>query len=364
MDFRMYRRLTLSALLGTGLGFGATAFKWTGAKEPCKLTTPASGKVDIGEFINLGPKEDWGQVAYNISAKFPGSKPWLTWGVGAYTEHKTPLTDNQHEEVFTYLDGIGVEVYLEVRPGTTDVSSLIDTYVGKFKNHACIKGFGVDLEFWHNVSDADAKKLDDKLKSYNPAYRLFFKHWETAAMPPTYRGKGDLIFISTSSESAPATLIKGHADFANHFGTGPTAAACAFQIGYPADEPLGDNHVHNGPYDGWSKMQDPIKEWGDGLLKAITSPTQELGILWVTVKSDRIPWDLSKGATIPTTAILSKRFGSGAASFEGHFLRVRRNGSALTIGIADDLGGRSLTGRYFLLPDHVSSLNPGPSAAK
>jgi hypothetical protein len=344
MRTKSFRVMAVTIIMTMAISFGATAYKWTGAKEPCKLTTPKTGRVGIGEFINLGPKEDWGQVAYNIAPKFPGSTPWLTWGVGAYTEHKTPLTDIQHEEIFAYLDGIGVQVYLEVRPGSADVSALIDTYMTKFKKHACIKGFGVDLEFWHTVTDADAKKLDDKLKTYNPDYRLFFKHWETGYMPPTYRGKGDLIFISTSSESPPAELIKGHAAFANHFGTGATAAACAFQIGYPADEPLGDNHTYGGVYDGWSKMADPIKEWGDALLKAVTSPTQELGMIWVTVKSDRFAWDLTKGAIIPTTSIafgVPKLRGTQTEP-QGTILSFRNNPSLMPLSVAT---WRNLTGQ-------------------
>jgi hypothetical protein len=349
-------------LLSAGVASAAASFKWTGGKQPGKLTTPKTGQVNIGEFINLDTPEDWGNVVFNVNNKFPGSKPWITWGVGAWPEHNAPLSDDKHEAYLTYFDGLGVEVYLEVRPGSANVVTLIDTYMKKFSKHPCIKGFGVDMEFytWKGNKDDDAKAMDDKVKSFNPAYRMFFKHWEAGNMPK-YRGKGDMIFFSTSSESAPANLIKGHADFCNTFApNGVPTAACAFQIGYPADEPLGNNHVHNGPYDGWSAMKDPIKEWGDALLKQITSSTMELGMVWVTVKSERIPWDLTKGANIPTLVRATE-------PMHGRFLRVQRDGSRMTLKLADgaeiavpaaaDVAGRKIplsgvsgpaSGRYYL----------------
>ena len=344
----------MGAALGTVLAMGgaeaATAWKWVGGKQPGKITTPKTGQVNIGEFINLGSKEEWGHVIYNVANKFPTAKPWITWGVGTWPEHSAPLSDEKHEEYLTYLDGLGAEAYLEVRPGAASVTGLIDTYMKKFGKHSCVKGFGVDLEFyqWKGDKDADAKAMDDKLKSYNPAYRLFFKHWETGNMPK-YRGKNDMIFFSTSSESAPATLIQGHASFCNTFtATGTPTVACGFQIGYPADEPLGNNHVHNGPYDGWSKYNDPIKEWGDALLKAVTSTTAELGFVWVTVKSERIPWDLSKGATIPTVVRPDR-------PMAGRFLKVDRDGARMRLVLGgaplDVPAGANVLGRKLTLSE-------------
>ncbi|MDB5049289.1 MAG: hypothetical protein JWO30_2360 [Fibrobacteres bacterium] len=345
-------------MLAAGLGSAATAFKWTGGKQPGKLTTPKTGQVNIGEFINLASKEEWGQVVFNIANKYPGSKPWITWGVGTWPEHSQPITDAQSDEALKYLDDLGVQIFLEVRPGSANVVSLIDTYVKRYSSLKNLRGFGVDLEFytWKGNKDADAKLMDDKLKSFNPDYRMFFKHWEATNMPKN-NAKGDMIYFATSSEDAIPGIIAGHSKFANTL----APSAVAFQIGYPADEPLKGGHVHfSTDYDGWGKMQDPIKEWGDGLLKAVTSNTQELGFVWVTVKSERIPWDLTKGANIPTFVAVSK-------PFQGRFLRVERNGSRLTLRLgggadiivpaAADIMGRKVTianatgpagGRYYL----------------
>ena len=288
--------------------------------------------------------------------------------------HKTPLTDAQHEEALTYLDGIGVNVYLDSRNCGEPVAFL-DAQMKKFGKHKSLKGFGFDLEFFQGgcgdngavVSDVVAKALDDKLKSFNPAHRLFFKHWAAANMPKTYRGKGDLIFICTASERSPESLWKSGADFCNAFAPGGVAtAACGAQIGYPADEPLGDNHTYNGPYDGWSRFKDPIKEWGDAYLAGITSKTQEVGIDWVTYRSERIPWDLTKGAVIPSAV-------TGDMPGERSLLRAARNGSILSVAPGQlrlertsapvtDLAGCRIparpigvaAGRYFLKADEVS----------
>lgn len=340
-------RIIIAAMCaGAVLANAAPAWKWAGGKQPGKITTPKTGKVNIGEFINLGPKEEWAHVIYNVANKAPGARPWVNWGVGSWPEHNAPLSDEKHEEHLAYFDALGVDVFLEVRPGSASVTGLIDTYLKKFGKHPSIKGFGVDLEFyqWKGNKNDDAKAMDDKLKSYNPAYRLFFKHWEAGNMP-TYRGKNDMIFFSTSSESSPATLIQGHANFCNSFtATGTPTVACGFQIGYPADEPLGDNHVHNGPYDGWSKWQDPIKEWSDALLKAVTSPTAELGFVWVTVKSERIVWDLSKGANIPTAVRPERAAGRFlTAERDGARLRLSLGGAPMDIPAGANLLGRKIT---------------------
>jgi hypothetical protein len=349
------------SILCSAMVQAATKYAFVGPKQPGKLTTPATGRVNIGEFINLNSPEEWGQVIFNIASKYPDAKAWVTWGIGPYPELKTPLTDDQHEAAFTYLDGLPVSVFLETRPGGgANMVNLIDTYFKKFGKHKCLRGFGIDLEFYKAVSDADAKAMDEKLKSFNPEYRLFFKHWETGYMPKTYRGKGDLIFMSTSSEETPTSLIKQHADFCNSFSN----SACGAQIGYPADEPSGPNHSHptsGASYDGWDKFKDPIKDWGDLFLKAVTSNTMEMVFTWVTVKSERFAWDLTKGATIPSSV-------APELPSRGRFLRAERTGSGLTLKLADglsqisvpaaaDIMGRKVvaaqgagfaSGRYFL----------------
>ena len=278
------------------------AYKWTGAWQPTRISSGdgiTALDIKIGKFINV-PKQALAQVIFNVNNRFPGSKAWSTWAVGDM-QNLTPghngLSDQQHEDYLTYMDELGVTVFLEIFPSKkagTDVLKEIDLWLGKFKHHKSIGGFGVDLEYYEKASDAAAKSWDEQIKSHNPSYRLFIRHYDPAFMPPTYRGKGDLIFVDFASEATVEELSKGFASWANRFA--PTA--CAFQIGYPADEDgmNGSNSL------GWWKLKDPIKEWGNMILPQIKNPEQELGLIWVTAKSGKSyhkQWDLTNGAKIP-----------------------------------------------------------------
>jgi len=268
--------------------------KWAGMRNPCKLSaedglnTKQLGKK-IGTFIPLASKEEWAVTIKNVSAKFPQARPWATWAVGDLKDAK-PLSPETHEEYLSHMDAQGIDIFLELWPSGKDVPAEIYTWLAKFKHHPCVKGLSIDLEYHKpKLDDATAKLWDERLKSHNPSYRLMLKHWEEARMPPTYRGKGDLIFVNTSSEASIDALNDDFAKWADKFA--PTAVA--FQIGYPADEDGMDGSNQTG----WWKLNDPIKDWGNSLLSKIKSPTQEVGILWVCAKSSKTynaKWDLTK----------------------------------------------------------------------
>jgi hypothetical protein len=292
----------------------AQTYTWTGMRNPCKrsaedgLTAKQLGKK-IGTFITLADKDEWAQAIFNVNGKFPGSRPWVTWAVGDLKD-ATPLTDAQHEEHLAHMDALGVDVFLEVWPSGADVNDLIDTYLGRFKHHPSVKGFGVDLEYHKpRPDDAVARMWDQRIKSHGKHYRMFLKHWELNYMPATYRGGGgsagagadagklDVIFINMSSEASIDALNKEFAEWANHF----APAAVAFQIGYPSDEDGIDGRKDKG----WWRLTDPIKDWGDQLRAMIKNPEQEVGLLWVCAKSGKsynAKWDLTKGATVPPKA--------------------------------------------------------------
>ncbi|CAG5000416.1 hypothetical protein DYBT9275_02459 [Dyadobacter sp. CECT 9275] len=280
----------------------APAYKYTGAWQPSRISA-ADGitalDIKIGKFINLS-REELAQVIFNVNNRFPGSKAWSFWAVGdmsALTPAHHGLTDAQHEAYLTYMDQLGVSVFLEIFPSKkagTNVSAEIDHWLGKFKHHQSIAGLGIDLEYYEKASDAAAKQWDEKIKSHNAAYRLFLRHYDPGFMPPTYRGKGDLIFVDFASEATVEDLTKGFATWANRFA--PTA--CVFQIGYPADE----DGMNGSSTLGWWKLKDPIRDWGNMILAQVKDPQQELGLIWVTAQSGKSyhqKWNLSKGAKIP-----------------------------------------------------------------
>lgn len=276
-------------------------YKWTGTWH---FTRTSSGDgitaldIKIGKNVLLTTNEAYAQSIYHVNNKFPGSTAWTTLAVGELsglipTARSMPAAEQ--EAYLSYMDKMQVRIFIELFPfKNQDVTGDIAIWLDKFKHHPSVAGVGIELEYFGKATDSLAKTWDEKIKSYNPAYRLFLRHYDPSHMPPNYRGKGDLIFVDDASEGAREDLNKGFADWANHFA--PTA--CAFQIGYPADEDgmNGNNTL------GWWKLQDPVKDWGNEILPLVTSPNQELGLIWVTVRSGKTyhqQWDLTKGAKLP-----------------------------------------------------------------
>jgi hypothetical protein len=292
---RYWCALILSSLVPTLLR-AADSFTWVGVRSPVKFSAEDSVtklSVKIGKFVALPNEKEWEHVIANVHGKFPNARPWVTLAVGELPEPSaTAPSPEAHAAFIQQMEKLGVDVYLEVWPKKADVAVLIDTWLGRFKRYKNVRGFGVDLEFYKPaVDDATAKAWDEKIKSYGADYRLFLKHWLIKQMPPTYRGKGDIIFICTGSEGPLPELNDTFSEWAAHF----SPSACAFQIGYPADEDGMDGKNDKG----WWALKDPIKNWGDTLLARTkaNNPKQQLGLLWVCVKSGKtynVGWDLTK----------------------------------------------------------------------
>ncbi|RZM28740.1 MAG: hypothetical protein EOO88_07710 [Pedobacter sp.] len=278
-------------------------YKWTGTWH---FTRTSNGDgvtaldIKIGNNVLLPNNQAYGQAIFNVTNKFPGSAPWSTLAVGELSKlipTAKSLSEKDQEAYLNYMDKIGVQVFIELFPfKQQDVLKDISQWLTKYKHHKCVAGVGIELEYFGKATDSLAKAWNEKIKSYSPTYRMFLRHYDPSFMPPIYRGSGDLIFIDDASEGLLEELNKGFADWANRFS--PTAVA--FQIGYPADEDgmNGSNEL------GWWKLKDPIKEWGSAILPLIKNPDQELGLIWVTVKSGKTyhkTWDLTTGAKMPAT---------------------------------------------------------------
>jgi hypothetical protein len=141
----------------------------------------------------------------------------------------------------------------------------------RYRHHPSVIGFGVDGE-WHQYSqhndwgvpidDESAEKWERLVKSYNPDYQLFLKHWDRKWMPKNYRG--DIIFVSDSQ----MFKNKNHmlSEFTEYWGKYFYPNTVFYQIGYPADKEL------------WRSFDNPIKKWGVSLAN---SHQQNIGIFWV-----------------------------------------------------------------------------------
>jgi hypothetical protein len=285
--------MKLILILCLTIGSANGALKWSGLRIPPKVSaedgvTNLSRK--IGVFTNL-TTEQAAHGVFNVQNRFQSSKPWVTLAVGKLPDAADVSVSARHM-LIERLNQLGVDVFLEIYPRkTNDVYGAIDLWLGEFKKHPNIKGLGIDLEYYKKVDDATAEAWEKKIKAYDSRYRMHLKHWDEAFMPPTFRG--DIIFINTSSEATVAALNDEFVKWAAHF----SPAACAFQIGYPADEDGMDGKRSGG----WWRLQDPIKNWGDQLLAKIANTNQEIGIIWVQVKSGKTYnafWDLTEGATL------------------------------------------------------------------
>jgi hypothetical protein len=230
----------------------------------------------------------WEQAIGAMTTYFPGSTPCGIWIVG--TMAKTPRfarlefpaggrsfpgiefePEDKHERYLSEFDKAGIKVFLQVEPANADMAILIDLVLGRYKRHPCVIGFGVDVE-WNKtadypktgmaVDDATARDWEAKVKSHNPSYRLFLKHWDQKWMPPTYRG--DIVFVDDSQIFPDMeSMIKEFSE-----GWAPTfyPNLVVFQIGYNSDKPW------------WSKLPDPPKTLGEAIRKMTR---QDIGIIWV-----------------------------------------------------------------------------------
>jgi len=279
----LIRAAALACALSAAAASAAT-FKWAGGKSPAKRgNTP--GKQ--GDFLVLSAPADWIQVVYNVQNRFPGSRPWVTWAVGPLREKAAAISDDQrqHQAHLDAFDAHGVDVFPEIWPAKgDDVPAAIHAWLKRLGGHPSVAGFGVDLEWYGGIDDATAEAWDRAVKSHDARYRLLLKHWDLAAMPKGYARKSDVICVDMSSEIDMAGLAREFAHWANEL----APAAVAFQTGYPWDEGW------------WKDLKDPIQDLGGRILEGITSSTQEVGILWVTVQSALTPrWDLTRGAVVP-----------------------------------------------------------------
>lgn len=230
---------------------------------------------------------EWQRAIEAMSGYFPGATPGAIWIVGGFKRPticrlmfpsegasfpNIEFADSDgHERFLSHFDRAGIRVFLQVEPANADVPTLIDLVLGRYGHHPCVIGFGVDVEWYREaerpewgvpVDDETARGWETRVRSHNPAYRLFLKHWDFNWMPPRYRG--EIVFIDDSQEfkNQEALLDEFQALWAERFFPNPVY----FQIGYNADKPW------------WQKLDNPPLDIGLALARRIR---QDCGIIWV-----------------------------------------------------------------------------------
>jgi hypothetical protein len=240
------------------------------------------GSYPNRQFPNSGY---WSYVGKQMAQKFNGYSPAGVWIVGLYLDSDEIMLNfpsqgvsvpsvefgstDQNEEYLTRFDNEGIKIWLQIEPGPASVDTLISIVLNRYKNHPCIAGFGIDVE-WLNaktnsggrtVTDAEAKRWEEKVKSINSSYTLFLKHYSQRWMPSTYRG--NILFIDDSQGfTSFSNIISEFKAWGNSFPKNNVG----FQFGYAADKPI------------WSQFADPPKQIGDELIKQIPNCS---AIFWV-----------------------------------------------------------------------------------
>ena len=185
------------------------------------------------------------------------------------TKYIQYASKDKFEDILTKFDEVGFNVWLQVEPGDNDLIEIAKIVFKQYGHHTCVKGFGIDLEWWYRgddgkgtkLSDENAKKIVNYVRSINPEYTVFAKHWDPKFMPSTYRD--GMIFVDDSQGFGTMGNVKSEfREWAEIFSDNPVI----FQIGYKADEEL------------WIKS--PV-DFAKTIINEVTKYNKHVGILWV-----------------------------------------------------------------------------------
>src|SRR5829696_1211352 len=108
----------LALIVGTA---SAATFKWTGMRNPCKVSAE-DGVTKLGTKIGkfVAPQnEEWAHAIFNVNNRFQDSTPWATMAVGPVPDAAT-ITPEAQDRLLKYMDELGVEIFLEIYPHKTN----------------------------------------------------------------------------------------------------------------------------------------------------------------------------------------------------------------------------------------------------
>ncbi len=228
--------------------------------------------------------EYWWKIGTKIASDFgKNATPECVWILGTLQSEGVFLNfptetnadyiswanTDRNEEIFCHFDTLGYKVWLQVEPGFANVDTLINLILTRYSHHKCVEGIGVDVEWYKStdpdegvaVTDEEAVRWVQAVRSFNPNYRVFFKHWLIEKMPETERD--GIVFINDSQ------MFEEMADMVSEFkewGKAFTPAKVGFQYGYPYDKKW------------WGAFDDPNVTIGTKLLNKI--PNTE-SLFWV-----------------------------------------------------------------------------------
>ena len=243
------------------------------------------------EIYPFPDAEDWCGYVDKMVANYPSSNGALVWIVTTMNgKHSCkanfPLSkplDNfvgirrdENEAYLKEFDKKGYSVWLQVESADADICELAEEILNRYKHHPCVKGFGVDVEWYFpngpeapyrgkgtKFGDEIAEKLDKTVKAINPEYNVFVKHWDFEWLPPEYRS--DMIFVNDSQ------MFESLEQFQDEFSAWTRyyeGNPVFFRIGYNSDKWL------------WGKFKNPAKDLGKYICEGIDCKA-DVGIIWV-----------------------------------------------------------------------------------
>lgn len=240
-------------------------------------------------FSTYGPEFDpgpeyWAEVGRAMASKFPAAAPESLWIVGRLEGEGTHLsfpvaakgsplitgaTEDLDAAALSLFDAMGMKVWLQVEPGNAPVEELIHVVLERYGDHPCVVGFGVDVEWYRSVDRPEGRPVSDQtaarwlaaVRSHDPSYRLFLKHWEIGKMPPTLR---DGLYFVDDSQIFPSldAMVEEFAAWGRAFSPAPVG----FQFGYESDR------------EWWRHLEDPPLEIGRRIMSAVANLE---GLYWV-----------------------------------------------------------------------------------
>ncbi|MGM0443201.1 MAG: hypothetical protein ACQEQV_03345, partial [Fibrobacterota bacterium] len=195
---------------------------------------------------------------------------------------------DDHEEILSRFDSLGIQVYLQVESQMADMEELIPLVLNRYKHHPSVIGFGVDVEWYREnlpendgwgaqVTDSAARSWEESVKAVDSSYTLMLKHWDRAWMPPNYRG--DILFLNDSQgfDNLEA-MCREYLHWAKRF----HPASVAYQIGYNHPIPDGEGGTNN-DHSWWSTFSNPVETMSSAISETVHSvyPDLDVSIFWV-----------------------------------------------------------------------------------
>lgn len=241
----------------------------------------------------------WIQRACQYAASFPGAEPLIVEVVSTYQGEATQfgfaqpnrnsnpaahicyscINARNYDATLTAYDRAGVRTILQLEPGNADVVQCLQLVQAHLGRHPCIVGYGIDAEWYRRaqypaqfgkpVSDEEARCWTERVRSFNPEYTFFIKHWMPSHLPPHYRSP-NLWFLNDSQRAGSAAALLREFRLWDAAAGG---AATGFQIGYPSDRSW------------WQLLPHPPATLGQAVVRA--SPSCQY-LLWVDFSAAQV----------------------------------------------------------------------------